>query len=45
MSIYNTGIVNVEYEKDEELKLLMAMYPNDDCFGDLPCPPPPVGAD
>ena len=45
MATYNTGIANIEYETEEELKILMAVYPNDDCPDDLPCPPPPIGSD
>ena len=43
MKVYDTGILKLEYETEEELMILKAMYPNDDCTDDLPCPPPPIG--
>ena len=41
--IYDTGIVKLEYENEDELKILQAMHPNEDSPYDLPCPPPPIG--
>lgn len=43
--VYDTRIMKLEYENEDELRTLQAMYPNDDCPDDLPCPPPPVGDD
>lgn len=43
MGTYDTGVLKVEYENEKELVMLMAMYPNEDCLDDLPCPPPPIG--
>lgn len=43
MGTYNTGVMELIYESDDELRLLKVMYPNDDAAQDLPCPPPPDG--
>lgn len=44
MKTYDTGIMKLQYETEEELLVLKAMYPNDDdpYDYDLPCPPPPA---
>lgn len=42
---YDTGILKLEYENEDELRILQAMHPNDDCPDDLPCPPPQIGND
>ena len=41
IGVYDTGVVKLVYSTEEELETLKAMYPNDDCPDDLPCPPPP----
>ena len=41
MKTYNTGVMELMYETEEELIMLKGMYPNDDCNDCLPCPPPP----
>ena len=45
MAYYDTGIMKLQYDTEEELMILKAMYPNDDCPDDLPCPPPPLPCD
>ena len=46
MGIYDTGVLKLKYETEEELETLKAMYPNDDCQDDgWPCPPPPKGVE
>ena len=39
--IYDTGIMKLKYETEEELRILQGMYPNEG----FPCPPPPIGDD
>lgn len=42
---YNTGIMELEYETEEQLKILEATYPNDECGDNGPYPPPPKPID